>query len=114
MSGDGSVASPTGLYVGEDYYPGLETSATPPTLRLLSPRVIGFNCLFLASDGITWSNIWDSTTQTTLPVAVRIELTILSRTPGAIPVVFATTANLLTATAPTTTSTTTGGSNATP
>ena len=119
IAGDGSPGSPTGLYEIEDYRPGLEMSTSTETLkpRLLSPRVIALNCFYLASDGVTWANTWDATKQTTLPVAIRVELTVQARTPNAQPIVFATTANLLTATAPaatTTTAGTRGGGNATP
>lgn len=117
MAGDGSVASPIGLYIMEDYYPGVEMATQTVTPRLISPRVSAFNCLYLASDGVTWSNTWDATAQTALPVAVRVELTLQSRDPKATPIVFSATANLQTATAPTVTPTTTdtsGGSNATP
>lgn len=109
IAGDGSADAPVGLYVAEDFYPGLEMLTYTPTLRLVSPRVIGLNCLYLDSTG-NWQNDWS--TQTTLPVAVRVELTMQPRTPGAQPFILTTTANLMTAIAAPAT-TTTGGTSAT-
>ena len=107
ISGDGTPANPTGLYVTEDYFPGLEMTDETWTPRLLSPRVIGLNCTYLTSDG-AWQADWSG--QTALPVAVRVELTLQPRTTGAHPVVMATTANVVMATA----APATGGTSATP
>ena len=96
ISGNDTPDSPVGLYVAEDYYPGLEVANATFTPRLLSPLVIGLNCLFLDTTG-TWQSDWEN--QTTFPQAIRVELTMKPQTPKAVPLVLVTTANLLTATA---------------
>jgi len=113
IAGDGTTDSPTGLYVTEDFYPGLDMPDETLTPRLISPRVIGLNCRYLTADG-TWQEDWSA--QTTLPAAVRIELTLQPRSAGAQPIVMAATADVQMATAaPVTTITTaTGGANASP
>ena len=95
--GDGTSDHTTGLYVAEDFYPGLETPDFTATPRLISPLVTGLYCQYLTTDG-TWQTDW--TDQTTLPVAVHVELTLQPRTAGAQPIVLGTTANLPMATTP--------------
>ncbi|HEX2949485.1 MAG TPA: prepilin-type N-terminal cleavage/methylation domain-containing protein [Armatimonadota bacterium] len=96
MGGDQDNEKP-GLYVEEDLHPGLEMTDEQPARRLLSPLVIGFNCKYLPVDE-DWATEWVD--QTTLPVAVRIELTLKPKRPGSKPVVMVTTVNITMATAP--------------
>lgn len=86
-----------GLYIEESLTPGLELSDAEPERRLLSSLVVGFNCKYLPVEG-DWETEWVD--QTTLPVAVRVELVLQSKRPGAKPVVMATTTNLAMATYP--------------
>ncbi|HEY3379699.1 MAG TPA: prepilin-type N-terminal cleavage/methylation domain-containing protein [Armatimonadota bacterium] len=106
MVGEGQDTQP-GLYIEESLHPGLEMSDEEPAKRLLSPLVVGFNCKYLPASG-DWLTEWQG--QTTLPRAVRIELTLQSKQRGAKPLVLVTTANLTMATAPA--STTEGGADA--
>ncbi len=108
MSDNQTENGTNGLYVLEDFYPGLELTNETLTPTLLSTLVTGMDCQFLGTDG-NWVTTWD-TTQTTLPVAVYVALTLQPRTPGAQPFTLSTTANLAIATTPaSTTTTTTGG-----
>lgn len=95
---DGTVDSP-GLYLEEVSPPELTLEDSTPTHRLLSPLVVGFNCLYLTVDG-TWETEWLD--QTTLPRAVRIEITLLAPQPGAQPMVLETTVNPAMTTTPAT------------
>ncbi len=95
-----------GLYVEEVWHPGLEPANATPVRRLLSPLVVGFNCRYLPV-GDDWLDAWGE--QTTLPMAVRIELMLRAARADAKPIVLVTTANVMTATAPAT-----GGSDAAP
>lgn len=101
--GDGSTdatSTPTGLYVEENVHPGLEVNTTDaPERKLLSPLVVGVNFLYLPVGGTDWVYEWGSD-QTTLPMAIRVELTLQPRNPAAKPVVMTTTANLMMATTP--------------
>jgi len=105
MGGDTPDDTP-GLYVEENFHPGLETPEETPARRLLSPLVVGFNCKYLPA-GADWLTEWVG--QSTLPVAVRVELTLRPPREDAIPIVLVTTANLMLATVPAG-----GGNNAPP
>lgn len=107
MGGTDTDETP-GLYLEENRHPGLEMTDEEPTHRLLSPLVVGINYKYLPSGAEDWATEWVD--QTTLPVAVRIELTLQSTRPGAKPVVLVSTANIAMATVPTTT----GGDDAQP
>lgn len=113
VGGTGAINSldgttdPPGLYIEEITPPGLTPEDSTPTHRLLSPLVVGFNCLYLTVDG-TWETEWLD--QTTLPRAVRIEITLLAQKPGAQPMVLETTVNPAMTMAPATT----GDTDATP
>lgn len=109
LSNNATDNGTNGLYVLADFYPGLEMSNETLTPTLLSPLVAGLDCQYLDTNG-NWNSEWD-TTQTTLPVAVYVALTLAPRTPGAQPFVLSTTANLGLATVPPATTVTapTGG-----
>jgi len=94
---DGSLGDTPGLYVTENFHPGLEIEDETPEPRLLSSLVVGFNCLYLPIND-DWLMEW--TDQTTLPVAVRVELTLQPSRKGAKPIVLTSTTNLAMATAP--------------
>lgn len=98
---------PAGLYLEEDFTPGLEATDTQVQRYWLSPLVISFACKYLPVEG-DWVTDW--TSQTTLPMAVRVELTLQDRAGQEKPVTLVATTNLATATAPaaTTAGTTTG------
>jgi prepilin-type N-terminal cleavage/methylation domain-containing protein len=100
LMGDPSQGQAPGLYVQEDLHPGLEVDGEQPTSRLLSPLVVGVNFLYLAEGATDWSDDWPTTSQTTLPIAVRIEMILQSPRPGSKPIVLVSTANLTTATVP--------------
>lgn len=95
---DPSTDEAPGLYVTEDYHPGLMVDTTTLPRKLLSARVLELNCLYLPYNE-DWANEWTED-RTTLPVAVRIELTLQSTNPEAKPIVLSTTANLTMATQP--------------
>ena len=95
---DGTADEEPGLYVEENWYPDLALEDAVPVRRLLSPLVVGFNCRYLAAGGEDWETEWPE--QTTLPVAVRVELTLLGSAPNSKPLVLVSTANLALATAP--------------
>lgn len=97
-----------GLYIAENLHPDLEVDTTEPEQRLLSPLVVGMNCRYLPAGGDDWVDEWVD--QTSLPVAIRVELYLRAPRQKA-PVLMVTTANLAMATAP---AATTGGSDATP
>jgi prepilin-type N-terminal cleavage/methylation domain-containing protein len=98
VMGVDSMGETPGLYVEENFQPGLEMDEEEiPARRLLSPLVAGFNCRYLPVDS-DWVTEWID--ETTLPIAVRVELTLLPPREGAKPIVLVTTANLAMATAP--------------
>lgn len=97
MGGDTEDEQP-GLYMEVNPHPGREIADEQFTRQLLSPLVVGFNCKYLPVGG-EWEVAWPEE-QTTLPVAVRVELTLQSKEPGSKPVILVTTANLRMATAP--------------
>lgn len=94
---DGEDGTP-GLYLEENFHPGLEVTDIEPTRRLLSPLVVGMNCKYLAPDADDWAMDWVD--QTTLPIAVRIELTLQPERQTAKPIVVVMTANPAMATRP--------------
>jgi prepilin-type N-terminal cleavage/methylation domain-containing protein len=96
MGGSSSDERP-GLYVEKNWTPGLEVSEDPAERHLLSPLVVGFNCKYLPVEG-DWETEWMD--RTTLPMAVRVELTLLGRGEQAKPLVLVSTTNLAMATAP--------------
>lgn len=96
--GGDNVDEEPGLYVDEDLHLGLEADGETSTHQLLSPLVVGFNCRYLSAGATDWATEW--TDPTTLPVAIRIELTLQSKEPNAKPIVLASTANLAMTTAP--------------
>lgn len=105
--GNEKANTQTGLYVEENFTPGLEVdSAETPEPRLLSPLVVAINYKYLPAEG-EWEAAW--TDQQTLPVAVRVELTLRTDKKGAKPLVLVETTNLVMATTPAT-----GGANAQP
>ena len=95
---DGTRDETPGLYVEEIFHPDLELEDETPPRRLLSPLVVGFNCKYLAAGGTDWETAW--TDQTTLPVAVRVELMLKPRREDAKPTMLVSTANLMLATKP--------------
>ena len=94
---DPATAEPPGLYLEETRHPELEPADATPVGRLLSPRVVGFNCRYLAAGAEDWAADWVD--QATLPVAVRVELTLRGGDADAPPLVLVSTANLALATA---------------
>jgi len=104
--GNGSLDETPGLDVTEDFHPGQEMEDETLEPRLLSPLVVGFNVLYLPVDD-DWMTEWVD--QTTLPLAVRIELTLQPPRAGAKPIILTSTTNLAMATAPAG-----GGTNAQP
>jgi len=83
---------PIGLFVQEDFRPGLDMSETERPPVMLSKLVIGMNCRYL--DGTTgqWLKEWIG--QSGLPKAVRVELVLKPERKGAKPITVASTANL--------------------
>jgi type II secretion system protein J len=106
--GEGTDEEPAGLYVEERFPEALAVADAEPTRYLLSPLVVGFNCKYLPAED-DWEPEWLE--QPTLPAAVRIELVLQSRRPGATPLVLVATTNLALATAPATVE---GGADAEP
>lgn len=97
MMGGDTPAEEPGLYVEVNRHAGLEMPDEQPERQLLSPLVVGLNVKYLPVDG-DWEPSWQE--RTTLPLAVRVELTLQPPRSGAAPVVLATTANPRMATAP--------------
>jgi type II secretion system protein J len=86
-----------GLYVETHRTPGLEMEDAETETRRLSARVVGFNVHYWTADGeklVEWPD------SQTLPVAVRVELTLQSVRSGEKPVMLSATTNLALATAP--------------
>jgi len=96
--GDADTGAERGLYLTETLHPDLDASTETPEARLLSARVVSFNCRYLPPDGSDWVEAW--TDRATLPQAVRLELVLQPEHPQAKPVALMTTVNLMTATAP--------------
>lgn len=105
--GDETTGATEGLYLTESLHPDLEGSTETPEARLLSPRVVSFNCRYLPTDGSDWLDAWED--ETSLPQAVRLELVLRPERADAKPVALTTTVNLMLATAPAT-----GGTDAQP
>jgi len=84
---------PMGLFVQEDFQPGLSSPDARREPVRLSDRVIAFNCKYLDPDSDEWRNDW--TQQTKLPKAVRVELSLKPEREGAKPITVASTANLM-------------------
>jgi|GEM_PF-1326266 len=90
--------NPIGLYLTEDYTPGLHTedqttaSPDPDKVVQLSTLVIGMNCTYLDPDTDEWVDQWID--KTTLPSAVRVELILKSTRAGSTPITVASTTNL--------------------
>ena len=85
---------PIGLFVDEDFYPGLDSEAKEqqqPTR--LSKLVVGLNCKYLDGSTGEWRDKWVD--QKEMPRAVRIELALKPERQGAKPIVVSSTANLL-------------------
>ena len=99
-----------GLYLEEDLTPGLEVTDNTPERYRLSPLVLEFNCKYLTTDG-DWQNDWVS--QTSLPAAVRVELTLQDHAGKEKPLTLVATTNLALATLPptSTSSTSSGGTS---
>ncbi|MFA7372899.1 MAG: hypothetical protein ACOX1G_06605 [bacterium] len=86
---------PLGLCMIKDFKPGLSLPGKDQAeegveARLLSNKVVGFNCRYYDRDADEWLDEWAD--QIRLPAAVRIELALRSKD-GAVPVVMASTFN---------------------
>lgn len=93
----GSGGEPMGLYVREDFTPGLHSSdedVEKLPVVLLSDTVVGMDCTYLDPDTEEWTDEWID--KTALPAAVRVEL-ILKEGEGTVAV--SSTTNLPTAAA---------------
>ncbi len=96
LDGAGS-GEPPGLYLEESWTPGLELNEDQAERHLLSPLVVGFNCKYLPVEG-DWELEWVD--QTTLPLAVRVELTLQDPEAQSPPLVLVSTTNLAMTTIP--------------
>ena len=95
---DASSGEPPGLYLEESWTPGLELNEDQVELpHLVSPLVVGFNCKYLPVEG-EWELEWVD--QTTLPLAVRVELTLQDLEAQSLPLVLVSTTNLAMTTIP--------------
>ena len=92
-----SFGEPPGLYLEESWTPGLELNDDQVERHLVSPLVVGFNCKYLPVEG-DWELEWVD--QTTLPLAVRVELTLQDLEAQSLPLVLVSTTNLAMTTIP--------------
>ena len=92
-----SSGEPPGLYLEESWTPGLELDEDQVERHLVSPLVVGFNCKYLPMEG-DWELEWVD--QTTLPLAVRVELTLQDPEAQSLPLVLVSTTNLAMTTIP--------------
>ena len=86
---------PVGLYIIEDFTPGLHNSQEEidslPVVKV-SDLVIGMDCTYLDPETDEWVDEWVE--KQTLPKAVRVELILQSKRQGAKPITVASTTNL--------------------
>jgi hypothetical protein len=87
-----------GLYIEVNPTPGLEVDEDQIERHCLSPLVIGLNCEYLPAEG-DWETEWVD--ETTLPIAVRVGLTLQDQAGKEKPVTLVSTTNLAMATLPT-------------
>ena len=83
---------PLGLFVEQDFRPGLGIGGAPREPIRLSALVAGLNCTYLDAATGEWSNEWVS--QEKLPKAVRVELLMKPARKGSKPIMIASTANI--------------------
>jgi type II secretion system protein J len=83
---------PLGLFVSEDFRPGLAVSDEKKQPVRLSPMVVGLNCRYL--DGRTGEWLDDWVEEPAMPKAVRVELVLKPERDSAKVVTVASTANL--------------------
>lgn len=87
--------TPLGLFVKEDYAPDLhatDTQADSLPETVVSTLVVGMDCSYLDPSTEEWVDQW--TDQTTLPEAVRVQLTLKSPRKDSKPITVAMTTNL--------------------
>lgn len=90
---NGSDGNPAGLYAQEDYAPGFEVSNEDSQPVLVSDAVTGFICRYMSATDTDWEDSWLN--ETTLPMAVRVELILKPPHPGGAPITVASTANIM-------------------
>ena len=83
---------PIGLFVDEDFYPGLDSEAKKQQPTRLSKLVVGLNCKYLDGSTGEWRDEWVD--QKEMPRAVRVELALKPEREGAKPITVSSTANL--------------------
>ena len=89
---------PIGLFVEEDFRPGLSPDTAERRVIELSNMVVGFTCRYLDGQTGEWSADWED--RTVLPKAVRVELLLKPEREGAKPILVATTANIVISSGP--------------
>jgi len=83
---------PVGLFVEEDFRPGLSLPTAERRAIEVSNMVVGFNCRYLDGQTGEWCTDWMDRTE--IPKAVRVELLVKPERKDAKPILVATTANL--------------------